>query len=137
MGLAQAKLDVLAARIADLSFDGAGWLGAARSDALTRLSALGLPAKRDEYWRYTDPAPLLDAAPVAAKAFNPGDEPAAFDQIECLKIVFVDGVFDAALSDDLTLEGLQIERLSQVTPRYAIPSAPIARLPLTAMPQTP
>ena len=115
MGLAQAKLDVLAARIADLSFDGAGWLGAARSDALTRLSALGLPAKRDEYWRYTDPAPLLGAAPVAAKAFNPGDEPAAFDQIECLKIVFVDGVFDAALSDDLTLEGLQIERLSQVT----------------------
>jgi len=114
MALAQATLDVLAAKIEDLSFDGAGWLGAARSDALTRLTALGLPAKRDEYWRYTDPAALLSAAPTAAMAFNPGDEAAPFDQIDCLKIVFVDGVFDAAASDDLTLDGVQLERLSQI-----------------------
>ncbi len=114
MGLAQAKLDVLAARIADLSFEAPGWLGAARSDALTRLTTMGLPAKRDEYWRYTSPTALLSAAPSAAVAFNPGDEPAAFDQIDCLKIVFVDGVYDAAASDDLTQDGLQIERLSQV-----------------------
>ena len=116
MGLAQANLDVLAARITGLSFEDAGWLGAARSEGLTRLSAMGLPAKRDEYWRYTDPARLLTALPDAAKAFNPGDEPAAFDQVECLKIVFVDGVFDAELSDNLALEGVQIERLSQILP---------------------
>ena len=114
MGLAQAKLDALAQRIAGLSFDGTGWLGAARSDALSRLSAMGLPAKRDEYWRYTDPASLLWAAPDPAKAFDPGDEPAPFEQIDSLKIVLVDGVFDPAASDDLTLEGLQIERLSHV-----------------------
>ena len=118
MGLAQAKLDVLAARIAGLSFEPAGWLGAARAEALTRLSAMGLPAKRDEYWRYTDPAALLTALPDAAKAFNPGDEPAAFDQVDCLKIVFVDGAFDAALSDDLALEGVQIELLSRVLPTH-------------------
>ena len=114
MGLAQAKQDALADRIADLSFDGAGWLGAARGDALTRLSAMGLPGKRDEYWRYSDPATLISAAPALAKAFNPGDEAPAFEAIDCVKLVFVDGVFDAAASDDLSLAGVQIERLAQI-----------------------
>ncbi len=31
---------------------GKGWLAAARADALSRLRAMGLPARRDEYWRY-------------------------------------------------------------------------------------
>ena len=115
MGVQAAKRDALVDRIADLAFDGAGWLGAARSDALGRLTAMGLPAKRDEYWRYTDPSGLI--APVAANAvaFNPGDEAPAFDHIDCVKLVFVDGVFDAAASDDPVLAGVQVEFLSQVT----------------------
>ena len=114
MALAQAKHDALAARVSGLALpDGKGWLAAARADARARLGAMGLPVRRDEYWRYTDPATLVaPAAPVAAR-FNPGDEPAAFHGIDQLKIVFVDGVFDAAASDDLTLAGVQIERLSQ------------------------
>lgn len=35
-----------------------------------------------------------------------------FDGVERLSIVFVDGVFDAQASDDLTLEGITIERLA-------------------------
>jgi Fe-S cluster assembly protein SufD len=58
MALPQAKQDALTARIAGLSFPREGWLGAARGEALARLSAMGLPGRRDEYWRYTDPTSL-------------------------------------------------------------------------------
>ncbi|MGA0542821.1 Fe-S cluster assembly protein SufD [Neotabrizicola sp. VNH66] len=112
MAVAQAKLDVLAARIAGLSFDGAGWLGAARSQALARLSAMGLPVKRDEYWRYTDPSALTSAEPAPAAVFDDSDEAPLFDGIDRLKLVFVDGIFDAEASDDLALSGVEIERLA-------------------------
>jgi Fe-S cluster assembly protein SufD len=114
MALAQPKQDALAARIAGLSFASGGWLGSARAEALARLSALGLPVSRDEYWRYTNPASLTAPVPPPAKAFHPSDEPPAFDSIDRLKIVFVDGVFDPAASDDLTLAGIEIERLATV-----------------------
>jgi Fe-S cluster assembly protein SufD len=113
MALAQAKDSALAARLlaAELP-DSGGWLGQARREALLRLQAMGLPAKRDEYWRYTDPAGLnLPQAPEAT-VFNPGDESPVFDAVDRLKIVFVDGVFDPAASDDLTLAGVEIDRLA-------------------------
>ena len=113
MALAQAKSEALAARTDGLSVGGSGWLGAARRDAQARLSAMGLPSKRDEYWRYTDPASLTQATPVPAALFDAGDEPPAFDGIVALRLVFVDGVFDAAQSDDPALAGVEITHLSQ------------------------
>ena len=89
-----------------------GWLGTAQADALARLTAMGLPGKRDEYWRYSDPASLISAAPVSAAVFDAGTETPVFDTIDRLRIVFVDGVFDAAQSDDLALAGFEIERLA-------------------------
>lgn len=112
MAVLQSKLDALQARIAGLGFAPEGWLGAARADALTRLSGMGLPGKRDEYWRYTDPAGLVDVEAAPAQVFDPQDETAPFDAIDRVRIVFVDGVFDAAQSDDLTLEGVQIDRIA-------------------------
>lgn len=91
-----------------------GWLESARAEGQARLDAMGLPAKRDEYWRYTDPASLTATAPLPAALFDAGDEPAVFGAIARLKIVFTDGVFDAAASDDLTLAGVVIERLANV-----------------------
>ncbi|MDM7930715.1 Fe-S cluster assembly protein SufD [Tabrizicola sp.] len=112
MALAKVKEDALSARVAGLSLpEAAGWLGAARTDARARLQAMGLPVRRDEYWRYTDPSSLVAQDAPAASRFDPGDEPEAFDGIDRLKIVFVDGVFDPAASDDLTLAGVEIERL--------------------------
>ena len=87
-----------------------GWCGAARAAALARLQAMGLPGRRDEYWRFTDPARLL-ADTVHAALFN-GRETPVFDSIDRLKLVFVDGVFDAAASDDPALAGLEISRLA-------------------------
>jgi Fe-S cluster assembly protein SufD len=112
MALAAAKQDALAARLGGLVQHMGGWLGAAQADALARLTATGLPGKRDEYWRYSDPASLISAAPVPAAVFDAGTETPVFDAIDRLKIVFVDGVFDAALSDDLALAGVEIERLA-------------------------
>ena len=112
MALPQSKQDALAARIAGLTLQQGGWLGAARAEALARLTAMGLPGKRDEYWRYTDPSALVAPAAPRAALFDPGDERPAFDGIDRVKLVFTDGVFDAAASDDPALAGVEIERLA-------------------------
>ena len=111
MAVAQAKQDALAARIAGLGFDAGGWLGAARADALARLGAMGLPGRRDEYWRYTDPTTLTSAQPTPAATFDTDNEPEVFGALDRVKLVFVDGVFDAAASDDPLLAGVEIELL--------------------------
>ena len=102
------------AMIATLDMPLAGWSDSARRDALARVQSMGLPQRRDEYWKYTRPDTLVqaEAAPAALRA---SDEVPLFDQIDRLKVVFVDGVFDADSSDDLTLEGIKIERLADAT----------------------
>lgn len=88
-----------------------GWARDARSDALARLRAMGLPSKRDEYWKYTDPTTLASADAPAAALFDPQEAP-LFDDVDRLKIVFIDGVFDAEASDDLSLEHVELSRLA-------------------------
>jgi Fe-S cluster assembly protein SufD len=112
MALPQIKADALTARVAVLAQADGGWLGVAQKAALARLRVSGLPHKRDEYWRYTDPASLVSASAPPAHVFDMGDEPPVFDAIDRLKIVFVDGVFDADASDDLALAGIEISRLA-------------------------
>ena len=114
MALPQMKADALSARLADLTQAKAGWLGAAQAAATARLALMGLPHKRDEYWRYTDPASLVVATAPPAAAFDMGDEPPVFDAIDRLKIVFVDGIFDPTQSDDLVMAGVEIIRLADV-----------------------
>ncbi len=115
MALPQIKADQTEERLAGLSLpsDEAGWAQAARKDALARTRAMGLPHRRDEYWKFTDPASLVQVgAPEAALFHN--DEGPLFDDVDRIKLVFVDGVFDAAQSTDLTGEGVEVERLADV-----------------------
>ncbi len=115
MAVPQVKLDAAEARIATLDIPaGAAWASTARADALTRLRASGLPNRRDEYWKYTRPDSLTEAQAPDAAVFHT-DETAIFDEIDRLKVVFVDGVFDAGASDDLSLAGIEIERLDTAT----------------------
>jgi Fe-S cluster assembly protein SufD len=116
MGLMAAKQDRLAARLAGLALPRG--LDAARADALARLAVLGLPARRDEYWRYTDPTSLTAAEAPAAAVFDPRDEPPVFGAVDRLKLVFVDGAFDAAASDDVSAEGIEITRLAEAGPGH-------------------
>ncbi len=110
--LKQRKLDATSARVEGMTLPaGAAWAEALRQDALSRLLAMGLPQGRDEYWRWTRPDTLNADAPKPATVFDAKEAP-VFSGIDRLKIVFVDGVFDAEASDALNGENLEIMRLS-------------------------
>lgn len=115
MALPAAKSDVTETKIAALTMpDGAGWAMAAREAALDRLSKMGLPGPRDEYWRFTKPGDL-NAVDVQPAAVFHTDETPVFDDIDRIRIVFRDGVFAPDLSDDLSESGVEIERLATAT----------------------
>ncbi len=115
MALPKVKQDATEARLAEISLpDGAAWATEARKSALSRISAMGLPHRRDEYWRFTRPETLFETPAPKAAVFDGGEGP-IFAEIDCLKLVFVDGVFDADASDDLALDGVEIERLADAT----------------------
>ncbi|MDA9208473.1 SufD family Fe-S cluster assembly protein [Octadecabacter sp.] len=112
MALPKLKQDATDARLAALSVPaGAGWVTEARSAALARVQAMGLPHARDEYWKYTKPASLVEIDAPTAAVFHT-EEDTLWDSVERLNVVFNDGEFDAVASDDLSLEGLEIERLA-------------------------
>lgn len=99
-------------RLDTLTLPQNGWADAARKAALGRVREMGLPGRRDEYWKFTRPDSLVQpSAPVAALFHN--EEGPLFDDLDRLKIVFVDGVFDAQKSDDLALSGVRIDRLAE------------------------
>ena len=112
MTAAVEKTTPLGAVIDGLNMPAKGWSRSAREDALARLHTMGLPTRRDEYWKYTRPDTLTQATANQAAVFH-HDELPLFDNMDRLKVVFVDGVFDAHASDDLALEGLTIERLEK------------------------
>jgi len=89
---------------AGLTLPEGGWAAPARKAALARLVELGLPQRRDEYWRYTDPAPLL----APAGALDGAAEASAFDGIERVRLVFAGGAFDAKASDDPARAGVEL-----------------------------
>ena len=107
---AAAREAATAARLADLVLPRGGFTAAARAEAIARVRAMGLPGRRDEYWRWTDPAALNAAHPEGAAAFRV-DRP-IFEGRDKVRLVFVDGVFDAAASDDPALAGAEIALLS-------------------------
>ena len=111
MADAAAKTDPTEAMIASLDMPDGTWARPAREDALARLRSMGLPQRRDEYWKYTRPDTLTQVEAPEASVLDT-DEAPMFDGVDRLRIVFVDGVFDADASDDLALEGITIERLA-------------------------
>jgi Fe-S cluster assembly protein SufD len=111
MSALQAKIDATEERVAAHDMPQGGWSMAARNEALARLRSMGLPSRRDEYWKYTRPDTLTQVGATNA-AVLATDEAPVFGEIDTLQIVFVDGVFDEAASADLTLEGITIERLA-------------------------
>lgn len=97
---------------ADAPSDEGAWARDARAAAKARLREMGAPARRDEYWRFTDPTTLTALpAPPAATFHDPDDSP-VFEDKGGLKLVFADGVFRPDLSDDLALEGVEIATLA-------------------------
>ena len=113
MALPQAKQTATEERLAALTMPDAGCTRAAREDALARVLEMGLPGRRDEYWKYTRPDTLISPEAPHAALFH-SDEAILFGEIDRLKIVFIDGVFSAEESDDLELEGVIIDRIEDI-----------------------
>ena len=116
MGLAAAETDMVAVRVAELSMPEGGWSLPARRAAARRLAEMGLPERRDEYWRFTRPDAFNAPGAPTAKVLE-ADEAPLFSEIDRLRIVFVDGVFDAGQSDSLDMAGLEIDLLADVADR--------------------
>ena len=114
MALPEVKQTATEARLSSLSLPTGGCLETGRRAALARVQEMGLPGARDEYWKYTRPETLVQAGAPEAAVFDSGEAP-LFNDFDRLKIVFVDGVFDAEASDDLSLEGVTIERLADLS----------------------
>lgn len=110
-------LESLAAPFDSLAHRESAGLGGARREALDAVLRDGLPGPRTESWKYTS------LRPMERRAFAASTAPAAFDitpitALPAPRIVFVNGRFDAALSDFAALpEGLHAEPLSQVLER--------------------
>jgi len=90
----------------------ARWADAIRGRAASWLAERGAPGRRDEYWRFTDPAALL-ALPAPRAGLFEAEEPAIFDSVDRVRLVFVDGVFAPDLSDDAALDGVEIRPLAE------------------------
>ncbi|MCE8507994.1 Fe-S cluster assembly protein SufD [Ruegeria pomeroyi] len=113
MGVPAQKQTATEALLATLTLPTAGCTRPAREAALARLREMGVPGRRDEYWKYTRPDTLIAPEAPRAATFHT-DEPMMFDAVDRLKIVFVDGVFDAEASDALEMDGVRIERIEDI-----------------------
>jgi Fe-S cluster assembly protein SufD len=112
MAITNPKFDASEALLAAFpTSDVSKWAMQARAQAAANLRGMGAPVKRDEYWRFTNPSGFTVLPPPSAALFG-ADEAPMYDSIDRLKLVFVDGVFDAKLSDNLDLDGIEIELLS-------------------------
>jgi len=92
----------------------AGWAREARAAARTRLLEAGAPFKRDEYWKYTDPAGLTVPIAVADATDARPDFESQFGEVHPCRARFVNGRFRPDLSDDLDQDGLTVTTLSEV-----------------------
>ena len=108
MSLPKHKAEMTAAILDHIPMpDGQGWHARAVRAAVDRVAQMGMPVARDEYWKYTNPAPFTD---VAAGRDTAHAAPDAFGDVEAITLSFVDGVLT---SESLpNVGGLEIALLS-------------------------
>jgi len=78
-----------------------GWLAAIRIDALERARSLHFPSERHDDWRFTDMSPMFQHGfqPVGSFARLALADIGKFSIPGSIRLVFVDGYYDAGLSD--------------------------------------
>ena len=96
----------------------AGWLAAARTNALEQLARDGMPGPRSEAWKYSSLRAL------GQRSYQLGDAEASSRSIDANllalpgvdgpRLVFVNGVFRGDLSALASIDGLQFDALSKV-----------------------
>lgn len=124
----------------------AAWAGKARAAAAARLAAMGAPGRRDEYWKYTDPAPLtkggdaqgaagfgeIAAARLGADAAPEGVEVMPLAQALAADLGFAREIFGAleAAGQEKVARPLAALNTARATDGYAVrvtgaPAAPL------------
>ena len=79
------------------------WGGAIRSGAISRFAAAGFPGARDEEWKYTSIAPILDVPFGPARSLSAGPARERLRQLDLgasaeNRLVFINGRLSAELS---------------------------------------
>jgi len=97
---------------------GQGAVAELREDAFLRFEARGLPHRRVEEWKYTDLRALMRdlyplATPPDAAARLRGANAGALGEVDCRRLVFVDGTFAPELSDLVPEPGLAIGSMAE------------------------
>ncbi|WP_052284947.1 Fe-S cluster assembly protein SufD [Kluyvera genomosp. 1] len=89
---------------------------------LKQVKQLGLPSRKDEDWKYTSLDKLLTSTFVAPAlpALTVAERDTHALALDAWRLVFVDGQFDARLSDDLTDSGFEVVVNNQ---RQSLPEA--------------
>ena len=86
---------------------GMGWGKQAQAAAEARFRSLGLPARKDEYWRFAGPNGFSRTEVGPVPTLSDSVQP-AFRDVDCLNLVFTDGVFRPDRSDHEVLEHADI-----------------------------
>ncbi len=96
------------------------WLTNIREQSASWVSRLSVPTKKDEEWRFTDIAELLDLDIVAPTLFNTkGEQSFVITEAEDTRLVFVNGVYAEELSDTSGLpEGIYVGNLTNLPEAY-------------------
>ena len=111
MALEQQNFNPIENAKSQLTSHNRGWSQKSRESALSRLSSIGLPNHRDEYWKYTNPADLL-TNDLHGLAVTDHEETNVFAELDAVKIVFCDGIFKPDLSDEFLSDNISINRLA-------------------------
>jgi Fe-S cluster assembly protein SufD len=102
---------------------GAPPVKARRAEAFSIFEQRGLPNRRVEEWKYSDlrarlksAVPLAEIPSAAMSARTIDTVRDSFTVLDCFRLVFVDGFFDADLSDGAALlsEGVEVSALSDL-----------------------
>jgi len=91
-----------------LATGGVSWLHQIRKAALERFAVLGFPTTRQEAWRFTNVAPIVStrwepARPRPADSLAEKLKRLPYAELECSRLVFVNGVYSRELSSPETL----------------------------------
>lgn len=110
-------------------------LAPAREAALAHLGEHGLPTLRDEDWKYTDLAPLVNVSNRWLSAgghqevaeFHSDAVDAITKSIDANWLLIVNGCIDAQASTNAKIDGLEISRTSEAPSPFAV-SEPLSDL---------
>lgn len=95
------------------------WLTNLREQSASWVSRLSVPTKKDEEWRFTDIAEILDLDLVAPTSLNYKDDLPLFLTEGDIRLVFVNGVYQKELSNTSGLpEGIFVGSLTNLPEAY-------------------